>query len=467
MTGAMLSIHAQTDSTATAKVSLVEDTCVQVAPLHPIVIPRLQQQAFSPAAAEVMTAEDSLNAEKQAKRQELIKNVAVPAAVAVGSIIGAPIAGAVSVVKAASKTGKVYEKYVPEEIKSNISEQVKDFKGQKKEVVAEAKGQTNKPQLLSEIGTFNLGDFQIPAGNYSGITWLGADSFAIVDDCCKGPGFYIIHLNIDPKSGKIKGASRNAFSGNQPKEKSDCEDIVFIPQCQTFFIADEGNQTIREYDKQGRYNNHELVIPEQFSAKSIQSNAGFESLAFDADSARFWSLTEKMLTTDSLIGKAGQQPLRLQQYEGDLQPTLQWAYLMEAPVLKQDVPTYLHGVSAILSLGGNRLLVMERELSVPESHIGAKTNIRLFQVDLDETAPIEGSTNLKQLSAEGFLHKTEVFNFTTMLNIAKMNFANYEGMCLGPILQDGKNTLLLISDSQNGMGNSLYHLKDYIKVLAF
>jgi hypothetical protein len=46
-----------------------------------------------------------------------------------------------------------------------------------------------------------------------------------------------------------------------------------------------------------------------------------------------------------------------------------------------------------------------------------------------------------------------------------MNLANYEGICLGPKLDDGRQTILLINDSQSRRGNALYRLKDYIKTI--
>ena len=51
------------------------------------------------------------------------------------------------------------------------------------------------------------------------------------------------------------------------------------------------------------------------------------------------------------------------------------------------------------------------------------------------------------------------------MDIGQLNYANYEGMCLGPKLNDGRQTLILINDSQAGAGNSLYRLKDYIKII--
>ena len=66
----------------------------------------------------------------------------------------------------------------------------------------------------------------------------------------------------------------------------------------------------------------------------------------------------------------------------------------------------------------------------------------------------------------GDLTKRPLYAFSTGIRfLGKKNFANYEGMCLGPKLADGRQTLLLIADSQNRAGKFLFHLKDYIKVV--
>ena len=51
----------------------------------------------------------------------------------------------------------------------------------------------------------------------------------------------------------------------------------------------------------------------------------------------------------------------------------------------------------------------------------------------------------------------------TRFNTSFMNLANYEGMCLGPVLPDGRQTLLLLADSQDG---SQGLTGEYIQVLA-
>ena len=63
------------------------------------------------------------------------------------------------------------------------------------------------------------------------------------------------------------------------------------------------------------------------------------------------------------------------------------------------------------------------------------------------------------------MKKEKICEFVTRLRFGKMNLANYEGMCLGPKLNDGRQTLILIADSQNGMGNWMYHIKDHIRIV--
>ena len=63
-----------------------------------------------------------------------------------------------------------------------------------------------------------------------------------------------------------------------------------------------------------------------------------------------------------------------------------------------------------------------------------------------------------QADPAGILGKELLASFTT----SALNLANYEGMCLGPVLPDGRRTLLVIADSQGGM-NGL--TGEYLKVL--
>jgi len=102
--------------------------------------------------------------------------------------------------------------------------------------------------------------------------------------------------------------------------------------------------------------------------------------------------------------------------------------------------------------------VLEREVYVPNSilDIMAKSfaNVKLYVVD-------------PQNDGAGILRKKLLTEFSTKIdNISSASLANYEGMCLGPVL-GGRQTLVLIADSQGGMtslgGGTLTH--EYVKVI--
>ena len=59
----------------------------------------------------------------------------------------------------------------------------------------------------------------------------------------------------------------------------------------------------------------------------------------------------------------------------------------------------------------------------------------------------------------GILRKSLLTSFSTN----GFNLANYEGMCLGPTLGDGSRCLVLIPDSQGGMGGLT---SEYIRVVT-
>ena len=61
--------------------------------------------------------------------------------------------------------------------------------------------------------------------------------------------------------------------------------------------------------------------------------------------------------------------------------------------------------------------------------------------------------------------KELVTSFRTHIRIGQINYANYEGMCLGPKLRDGRQTIILINDSQNRMSKMMIRLKDYLKLI--
>ena len=132
----------------------------------------------------------------------------------------------------------------------------------------------------------------VPPGNYSGITHIEKNRYAIVSDKSENNGFYVFSINIDSISGEINDASLESFRGDSCRG-GDCEGIAYIPESSTFFISRESDATIAEYDSTGNTTGKTLEIPAIY--KSGMGNYGFESLAYDRQSRLLWTINESTL----------------------------------------------------------------------------------------------------------------------------------------------------------------------------
>lgn len=314
----------------------------------------------------------------------------------------------------------------------------------------------------------------VPPGDYSGISHIRGSLYAVVSDKEPIDGFYPFTIHIDSITGNILDAHRNGVVGYPARQMTingnslrDAEDIVYHPSTDTYFISGEGDQRILEYSNKGRLTGRELNIPPSFSLPNIQPNYGFESLAYDSVRGLFWTTTEAALKKDVSSNGNGIQYLRLQSFGEDLQPHTQYAYKTDIPSIKPEKARQVFGVSALTALPDGRLLVLERDFVIPKNKIGSYVRHKIYLVNpLNEPdAVISDSTNIKTIPDNRFLKKQLLTDFQTNLTFFKRNITNFEGMCLGPLLKDGRQVVLLINDSQHNYGNLLFHLQDYIKVI--
>lgn len=310
-----------------------------------------------------------------------------------------------------------------------------------------------KQELHAELKSQVEFPATVPAGNYSGITWLGGNEYAVVCDKARADGFFIFHINIDPDTGVISHAYNNEFRSSGYANR-DMEGIAFMPKDTTIFISGEGDNSIKEYElKTGKYTGRELNVPD--SLRQSAPNYGFESLTYNAKQRHFWTVSESTLPIDgkpSSLKNKHQNVLRLLCFDdSSLDMVGMYAYLMDYPEATAESSNgYCHGVSDLCALDDGRVLVMERELFVPPLRIGAWVNNKIYVVD-----PTEKMTGK-------FIEKKLLVEFKTKFTGFKNTFANFEGMCLGPKLNDGRQTLVLICDSQN----QLKKLKDWIMTIV-
>ena len=307
----------------------------------------------------------------------------------------------------------------------------------------------------------------IPAGNYSGIVNVEGNTYALVSD--KGTRGDVVFVNIefDNETGDIMNA-RHIYSLPTGESNHDNEDIVYLRDKKAFYIASEEDNEVKEFAIDKLENDG--VLSETGRRLNFgdlkgktHANRGLESLAYDVESDVFWTTTECPLEGDgemATVDNGVEQRLRLisTDLNGDMR---QYAYKMDVAEKKVEVKTFLKGVSAITALGKDRLLVLEREVHIPSDYLGAFSIMKIYAVDIRKEAQVPASEPLNDNSP--FVHKHLVCKWRTSLSLLNYSFANYEGMCLGPRLDDGSQVIVLVSDSQNQYAGVL---SDWFKTIV-
>lgn len=291
----------------------------------------------------------------------------------------------------------------------------------------------------------------VPAGNYSGITWLGGERYAIVDDKSPTAGFYLMTIRTDATTGDIKEVRADSFITNRQPNRDE-EGICYVPQTNTVFVSGEGDGQILEYTLDGQLTGRRLNIPDVFSV--AYGNSGFEALTYNVVTHRFWTTTENTLKEDGdkpNIKRKIPNMLRLQSFDDQLQPVGQYWYMTDSSAVVGVKGKNTLGVSGLAALDNGNVIVLEREVMKTPNNIGSFVHVKLYVVH----------PALQKVGS--LLHKQLITEFRTTINLTKRGFANYEGLCAGPKLEDGRQVLLLVADSQNQYKG---WLKDWFKTIV-
>ena len=291
----------------------------------------------------------------------------------------------------------------------------------------------------------------VPAGNYSGITWLGDERYAIVNDKSATAGFYLMTIRTDSITGDIIEVRADSFMTCGLPNRDE-EGICYVPQTNTVFVSGEGDGQILEYSMDGQLTGRKLTIPDVFA--TAYGNSGFEALTYNANTHRFWTTSENTLEADGekpSIKKKIPNMLRLQSFGNDLQPAELYWYKTDSTAVKRKKGSSTLGVSGMLALDNGNVIILEREIRRTSKRIGSFVHVKLYLVNPSQQQP--GELLQKQLLTE----------FRTRINVTRRSFANYEGICAGPKLEDGRLVLLLVADSQNQYKG---WLKDWFKTIV-
>lgn len=291
-------------------------------------------------------------------------------------------------------------------------------------------GSPMKPDDVSDYiyvsPQFNATD--VPPGNYSGLARLAGNQYAVISDT-GAKGYFNFSIDIDT-TGQITSIHNNGFRKYAPV-CDDEEAVAYDAERHHIYIACEETAALEEYDAlNGRFIKKAVIS--DFKRLCVH-NRVIESLTFDPSADCLYTCNEGPIKGDP------EQMIRIRQYSPDLHDIGEYTYIMDEPLSEVKVGDNHHayGVAELLAIGDGTLLVLEREFLVAPAGVGSWVVNKIFRF------------------SPGMQGKQFVTGWRTQLNVDDFTLANYEGMCLGPKLPNGRQVVILCADSQNRAGGVL------------
>ncbi|WBL26651.1 esterase-like activity of phytase family protein [Zunongwangia sp. HGR-M22] len=296
-------------------------------------------------------------------------------------------------------------------------------------------------------------------GGLSGIDYKNGKYYLIVDTPSDAR-FY--EAEVDISSNKIDTVKFNKavfieksadFFKDHPL---DPESIRFLPEENQVYITSEGNinniqdPSIFILNENGNFEDA-FKIPEHFTATGEQKprhNGVFEGLSETIDKKGIWVSTELPLEKDGPKPKLfpTKSFTRITYFDKDSKKaSKQFAYKLDGISKIPWLYFAINGVTEILEYKKDNFLVLERAYSAGH---GSKSNtVKIFDVDAENATNILNQNSLKKGNFNS-AKKRLVFDFKSVRDqLTDKIIDNIEGICFGPKLPNGKQSLLLISDN--------------------
>ncbi len=304
-------------------------------------------------------------------------------------------------------------------------------------------------------------------GGLSGLTYDHEKNkvLAISDDrsVVNDARYYEFDLKLDEKSFKVTPSDviiLKAKDGKPFKKMSvDFEGITLYNG--ELLISSEGwinheppiNPEIIQFTRAGAYKAN-LEIPEKFLSNNTESRTGardnlvFEGLTTTPDGKTVWVGTEGALIQDDKTSTpTNTSTLRLIQYK-ELKPVKEVAYILEkVPSVKvAGLVVGETGLSDMLAIDENNFYTIERSY-LP---LAKKNIIRIFKNSIQEkTSDISLLPSIKDKAIK-MVDKELIADLEDFKGVMSPNFQtldNIEGICFGPLLANGHQSIILVSDN--------------------
>lgn len=297
-------------------------------------------------------------------------------------------------------------------------------------------------------------------GGLSGISYdAGRDVYyAISDDRSQIDPARFYTLRIDLSDGSLDDGDVTVLAVTTLLDESeqpfppgslDPESLVLTPD-DTVVITSEGDAVtlidpfVREFTLDGRQVSN-LPVPKYYdptATRGIRNNLAFESAGITRSGDYLFTGTENALLQDGPAATlTTSSPSRILRYNKVGMLDQELVYVVE-PVQVPPIPAdgfAVNGLVDLLALSPTRLIAMERNFSS-----GVGNDARLYLVD---TA---GATNVRGLRAlPPGLSFVQPASKTLLFDLDRLGITldNLEGVSFGPVLPDGSQSLVIVSDN--------------------
>lgn len=305
-------------------------------------------------------------------------------------------------------------------------------------------------------------------GGLSGIDYQNDKWFLICDDS-SNPRIYTADLIISEN--EIKSISITDYieiqknTNNVKNHFLDLEAIRLNPETDTFLVSSEGKISDRkdpgifEISKTGNVIKS-FGIPANFKStikKGPRNNGVFEGLSLNSDNKGFWVASELPLYKDGAKAKIfpSRAQVRITYYDTQ-NPVAQKQFVYKLDGIAKLPINYfaVNGVTEILEYERDKFLILERSYSAGYGSHG--NTVKIFNVDASQATNTLKFDKLKGANYKK-AKKQLIFNFKSVKNkLTEKIIDNIEGMTFGPILPNGKQSLILVSDNNfNSFGKQL------------
>jgi hypothetical protein len=299
----------------------------------------------------------------------------------------------------------------------------------------------------------------VPITGLSGITWLGDDRYAAIMDTSDRLLLFQVDIGTDGEPRAVHHLRIVLVS-----RRLDYEDIAACPprllervaarnrtrgepapgRC--LVVCEETTPAVRVIDLDSGHLVGQVPIPKNLTKP--RPNRGLEALTTAPEGDSIWTVNEEAMPADGPppTDRTG-TVVRLTRIEipatdgSSGRHTAQFAYAVEPPhaFLRAVAGDPFSGVVALVALGGERLLVLERSAG----HGLPPFESRIAYVDASQAPDISAIEN-------GLADRAELQIAKTLLWKDSLG-CNLEGLCLGPVLTQGTRALVAVADN-GGLG---------------